>query len=98
MHANASAAAAASFKPHSPEVIEVGSILINSDMTFFADGDVAAGIGRHVDWKLKSFSTVLALNRIPVAMPTHRTYRGSRDDSFGLHSQTSFNTGSADAV
>ena len=72
MHANASAAAAASFKPHSPEVIEVGSKLINSDMTFFADGDVAAGIGRHVDWKLKSFSTVLALNRIPVAMPTYR--------------------------
>jgi hypothetical protein len=26
------------------------------------------------------------------------TYRGSRDDSFGLHSQASFNTGSADAV
>ena len=26
------------------------------------------------------------------------TYRGSRDDSFGLHGQASFNTGSADAV
>ena len=26
------------------------------------------------------------------------TYRGSRDDSFGLHSQASFNTGNADAV
>jgi hypothetical protein len=24
------------------------------------------------------------------------TYRGSRDDRFGLHSQASFNTGSAD--
>ena len=26
------------------------------------------------------------------------TYRGSRDDNFGLCSQASFNTGSADAV
>jgi len=35
------------------------------------------------------------------SLPTSRlvgTYRGSRDDSFGLHSQVSFNTGSADAV
>jgi len=26
------------------------------------------------------------------------TYRGSRDDSFGWHSQASFNTGNADSV
>jgi len=26
------------------------------------------------------------------------TYRGSREESFGVHSQASFNTGSADAV
>ena len=35
------------------------------------------------------------------SLPTRRlmgTYRGSRDDSFGLHNQASFNTGIADAV
>jgi hypothetical protein len=38
------------------------------------------------------------LARVAGRWPTIGSYRGSRDDSFGLHSQASFNTGSADAV
>jgi hypothetical protein len=38
------------------------------------------------------------LGHLPILRPNIGTYRGSRDDSFGLHSQASFDTGSADAV
>jgi hypothetical protein len=54
----------------------------------------------HLGW-IRELVPISAPARTVALLTTSRfvgTYRGSRDDSFGLRSQASFNTGSADAV